>query len=153
MWNKRKPFCILVIAVGDAVLKFEAEVLLDRKQCFEISKISKVLVSAFDRFAVGGGDPHRIDQNIALEIGLVPVLARICSILLRTDYEARQCLSCLLDFRVFVGMIGPIAARFWHSATEWRIYVQGPPSTRMLLIQFPSYVTEVVNRIDIFVGC
>ena len=137
--------------MDDAVLKFEADFLLDCEQCFEIPNNSKVVVAAFDTFAAGGGDLREIDQDIALESGLAPVLAHICSILLRTDHEARQCLACLLDFRVLVRMIDPIAAQFWHSDMKCR--VQGPPSTRMLLIQFPSYVTEVVNRIDIFVGC
>ena len=127
--------------MDDAVLKFEAEVLLDCEQCFEISRIFKVVVAAFDTFAAGGGDLREIDQDIALESGLAPVLAHICSILLLTDHNARLCLACLLDFCVLVRIIGPIAARFWHSDTKWRIYVQGPPSTGLLLIQLLSYVT------------
>ena len=91
MWNKRKPFRILVIAVDEAVLKLESEVLLNCERCFALSNISRGLVSAFDMFAAGGGDLCKIDTDIAQDTGLIPVLARICLIFLRTDYKARQC--------------------------------------------------------------
>ena len=106
-----------------------------------LSKISRVLVSAFDTFVAGGGDLCEIDYDIAQDTGLIPVLAHICSILLRIDYETHQCFACLLDFSALVRMIDPIVAHFWHSDTKWR--KQGPPSARMLLDQLLSYVTEV----------
>ena len=70
-----------------------------------ISKISRSLVYAFDTFAAGGGDLCKIDIDIAQDTGLIPVLARICSIYLQSDYDGRRCFACLLDFRVLVRMI------------------------------------------------
>ena len=82
MWNKRKPFRFLVIAIDKALLRFEVEALLDRGCCFALSKISRVLVPAFDTFAAGGGELCKIDHDIAHDTGLIPVLACICSIFL-----------------------------------------------------------------------
>ena len=153
MWTKRKPFRILVIAVDDAVAKFEAETLSNCDRCVVISKISRSLVYAFDTFAAGGGDLRKIDIDIAQDTGLIPVLARICSIYLQSDYNGRRCFACLLDFRVLVRMIDPIASRFWYSDAKWRIMLGGPPSTRMLITQFLSHVTDMNRKFDLFPGC
>ena len=151
MWTKRKPYRLLVIAIDESVAKLEAEVLLNCDRCFAISSISRVLVSAFDTFEAGGGDLRKIYIDIAQDTGLVPVLARICSIYL--DSTDHHCFACLLDLRVLVRMIDPIVSRFWPSDSKWRLMLGSPPSTGMLISQFLSYVSDLNDTFDLFPGC
>ena len=119
MWTKRKPFRLLVIAIDESVAKIEAEVLLNCDRCFALSNISRGLVSAFDTFEAGRGDLRKIYIDIAQDTGLVPVLARICSIYL--DYTGHHYFACLLDLCVLVRMTDPIVSYFWHSDSKWRL--------------------------------